>query len=377
MKKTVIIILAMMIIFAGFPFEQGCAQETSEIKVIVDGLPLESDQPPILVNSRVMVPFRSILNALYADVDWIGETQTVVATKRFQTITLSIGSNEMYVNGEAKPLDSPAILVNSRTLVPVRAISEGFGAEVTWDGETKTVYIKSAQKEHYISDHYITEKIKSDDGQHELLKVSVSYPQIRNDKNNPYIDQLNETLKSDAQKRFESLKEEYIPSIKEFYNDVLLKEPEMLAYHLPYEVTQKFDITYDRNDILSIVNMLTWWTGGAHPNSTQSSVTYDLKNGKELALTDIFDKPQDEIKAMVIEAFTKDIDERPEYYFEDAKDTVAKEIENAGFYLEEDGIAFYFNPYDIAPYVAGYPTVKLNFDSKYGFFDRFLDNQNK
>lgn len=375
MRRTIKrVILALVIVFTTFSLSLSFAQEANEIKIIVDGSVLESDQPPIMVNDRVLVPLRSIFNALYADVEWIEETQTVIANKRLQTISLSIGSNEMYINGEAISLDSPAILVNGRTMVPVRAISESLGAKVWWDENNNTVVVSSSPQAHYISDHYIKETIKSDDGRYDLLNIIVSYPQIRNDENNAFIDQLNETLETDAQKSFESIKEVYVSIAKEIYNEVILQEPEMMYAALPFEMTERFDITYDDNDMISIVKLSTWWTGGAHPNSVKTSVTYDLQSGKELMLTDIFNKSQNEIYSMIIEEFTNLINQQPENYFEDSKDLLVEEIESVGFYLEENGITFYFNPYIIAPYVAGYPSLTLSVDRKYGFSDRFIDN---
>lgn len=47
----------------------------------------------------------------------------------------------MYVNGDVKVLDVPSKLINSRTLVPVRAISEAFGCKVDWIQDTQTVSI--------------------------------------------------------------------------------------------------------------------------------------------------------------------------------------------------------------------------------------------
>ena len=49
----------------------------------------------------------------------------------------------MYVNDNAVTLDSPACVVNDRTLVPVRAISEAYKTKVDWNGDTRTVTISS------------------------------------------------------------------------------------------------------------------------------------------------------------------------------------------------------------------------------------------
>lgn len=115
------------------------------IKVSVDGDYLSFDQPPVLANERTLVPFRAIFEKLGASVDWNGETQTVTAVKGETEITLKIGESAIYVNGEKKQLDVASQIVNDRTLVPVRAISESLDCEVGWDGDTKTVIIKTAK----------------------------------------------------------------------------------------------------------------------------------------------------------------------------------------------------------------------------------------
>ena len=65
----------------------------------------------------------------------------VVSEKDGVEISLQIGSTKMHVNGAEKILDVPAKLLNGRTLVPVRAISEAFGCNVDWDNDAWTVII--------------------------------------------------------------------------------------------------------------------------------------------------------------------------------------------------------------------------------------------
>ena len=99
--------------------------------------------PPQIINDRTMVPLRAIFEALGASVEWNQETKTVTSTKGDTTIKLTIDSNTMYVNDNAVTLDSPACVVNDRTLVPVRAISEAYKTKVDWNGDTRTVTISS------------------------------------------------------------------------------------------------------------------------------------------------------------------------------------------------------------------------------------------
>lgn len=112
------------------------------IKVRVGGELVKFDVQPQAINNRTMVPLRAIFEALGATVEWNNETQTVTSTKGDTTISLTLNSPTMHVNGEEVTLDSPACAIDGRTLVPVRAISEAFKLNVEWDGETRTVIIK-------------------------------------------------------------------------------------------------------------------------------------------------------------------------------------------------------------------------------------------
>ena len=67
-----------------------------------------------------------------------------VCNKSDKTITMTINSKEFYVNGEKQPeLNEPAQLMNDKTMVPLRAVSESLDCTVEWDQETKTVIIQS------------------------------------------------------------------------------------------------------------------------------------------------------------------------------------------------------------------------------------------
>lgn len=98
-------------------------------------------QNPELLESRTLVPLRSIFEAMGADVEWDGATSTAIAKRSGVEIKIQIGADEMYKDGKAIPVDVPAMLLNSRTMVPVRVIAEAFGADVQWNGNGRTVLI--------------------------------------------------------------------------------------------------------------------------------------------------------------------------------------------------------------------------------------------
>lgn len=97
---------------------------------------------PIIVNGRTLVPMRAVFEALGAKVTWSGETKTATAKKDSLTVTVQIDSDTMRKNNQIISLEAPAMLYYGNTLVPVRAVSEAFGAEVRWSDEERSVYIE-------------------------------------------------------------------------------------------------------------------------------------------------------------------------------------------------------------------------------------------
>lgn len=111
------------------------------IKVLVNGKKVTFDQEPMITEGRTLVPVRAIFEALGAEVGWDDATKTVTAQKSGVLVKLTIGSNELDVNGEVKVIDVPAQIVNSRTMVPARAVAEAFGCKVSWEENTRAVII--------------------------------------------------------------------------------------------------------------------------------------------------------------------------------------------------------------------------------------------
>lgn len=152
MKKILSVLLAicMMAAFAvsamadSVPVTQ--MQTKDIITITVDGTYVncaEYGQLPVIVEGRTLVPLRSVFEALGATVEWDNATRSVKSVKGEVTIVLAVDSKEMIVNGEVKVLDVPAQIMNERTMVPVRAVAEAFGAIVEWNNETRTVVIKT------------------------------------------------------------------------------------------------------------------------------------------------------------------------------------------------------------------------------------------
>lgn len=116
----------------------------SDINVVADGNSILFDVAPQIINDRTMVPMRAVFEALGADIVWDDTSKTVTGTKGNTSVSLTIGNSTMINNGAEIYLDSPPVIIEGRTLVPVRAIAEGLNAGVRWDADTKTVYINTS-----------------------------------------------------------------------------------------------------------------------------------------------------------------------------------------------------------------------------------------
>jgi len=104
------------------------------------------DQPPIERGGRVYIPLRGVLDRLGAQtIDWRPDQQEVYVASDGREVQLWIGRHEARINGQPAELDAPPILVQGRTMVPLRFVSESMGATVSWDPQSMTAYITAPQ----------------------------------------------------------------------------------------------------------------------------------------------------------------------------------------------------------------------------------------
>jgi membrane-associated HD superfamily phosphohydrolase len=113
-------------------------------KLIIKGKNLKFDTPPVIKGERTLIPVRALTEGFGATVTWNGEEKTVTISKDNNLIVLNVDSNKIYVNGEEKEIDVPAQIMNGRTVVPIRFIVENLGLKVKWDAEEETIEIEDS-----------------------------------------------------------------------------------------------------------------------------------------------------------------------------------------------------------------------------------------
>lgn len=141
MKKNIAILLSALILSSSFLVAQPA--QAQDITVTIDGEQLQTDQAPIIQNGRTLVPLRSIFEALGAEVTWYQASGSIYCYRNDASLSLTVNDHYAYINGSQVYIDQPPIIVNNRTLVPVRVVSEALGATVVWGNTDRTVTISS------------------------------------------------------------------------------------------------------------------------------------------------------------------------------------------------------------------------------------------
>ncbi len=116
----------------------------TDISVLVNGKEVNfpDELPYVNQDSRTMVPVRFVSESLGAKVSWDNDNRMVIIDNEDKIIKLKIGENKADINGKTIVFDTSALIQNGRTMVPVRFISEALGAKVGWNQATKTVEIE-------------------------------------------------------------------------------------------------------------------------------------------------------------------------------------------------------------------------------------------
>lgn len=137
---TLLLALALVVPAAMGSYSYGVNVFVNDTKVVFP------DQRPFIdnKNNRTYVPLRFVSEALGAVVDWDGNKQTAIVQRDGSTIEMKAGTNIALVDGKTTTIDAPAMLVNGRTMVPLRFVSEVLGAQVEWKAPNVFIYDEKA-----------------------------------------------------------------------------------------------------------------------------------------------------------------------------------------------------------------------------------------
>ncbi|MGE5404341.1 MAG: copper amine oxidase N-terminal domain-containing protein [Candidatus Saccharibacteria bacterium] len=134
-RKILSVVLALVLVCGLCTYGVGAVVTT----VVVGDKALKFDVPPMVLDGTTFVPMRTIFEALGADITWNKHTRTVVAKKDKRQVRLTVGDSTAKVDDHVVFLDTPALIVRGRLLVPLRFVTQALGAEIRWDGTSKII----------------------------------------------------------------------------------------------------------------------------------------------------------------------------------------------------------------------------------------------
>ncbi len=137
MKKRIMLVLLILFVLS-FPSSVLAA---GPIDLYINGQEIKPDVAPMIVQGRVILPARAILEPLGATFTWDSKSRTVTIYKGTNKVILIIGRKDAIVNGIKYSLDVPATIINGRTLLPLRFVAESFDSYVEWNSKNRSVQV--------------------------------------------------------------------------------------------------------------------------------------------------------------------------------------------------------------------------------------------
>ncbi|MTI84936.1 MAG: peptidase C11 clostripain [Firmicutes bacterium] len=136
-------IIITSLLLVGILLFGGIAEANQEIPVYINGQVKSFNPAPQIMSGNTLVPMRAFFEALGAEVKWEGSTRTVTGIRGDTEVVLQIDNKTAYVNDVGRSLSVPAQLLNDSTFIPLRIVGEALGDKVVWNGETGSIHITS------------------------------------------------------------------------------------------------------------------------------------------------------------------------------------------------------------------------------------------
>lgn len=109
----------------------------------VNGTKQPIDVAPIVKDGSTYVPIKYVMDAFGGNAVWDAKTKKIMVLRGSKALDLTVNKKEFVLNGKRQSAEVAPIILNARTLVPLRLVTEQLGLTVKWEQNTKTVTIES------------------------------------------------------------------------------------------------------------------------------------------------------------------------------------------------------------------------------------------
>jgi hypothetical protein len=182
-----------------------------------------------------------------------------------------------------------------------------------------------------------------------MYEIDAQYPQFTGG-NNPNLEKFNQVARTFVVKTVAEFKKDMAPAEDE--------EPRPEG-SMGSDLGIGYTINLAQDDLISVqFDIGSYYQGAAHPNSHTETLNYDLKNGKQLKLADLFQpgaKYLQTLSTYCLADLKKQWKEKNEEVIEDMlKDGTAPAAKNyESWTITRRGLGINFDSYQVAPYAAG------------------------
>lgn len=190
-----------------------------------------------------------------------------------------------------------------------------------------------------------------------ILTYKIKYPKIINDKYGFGIHRFNEYYKNKALQLQIYCQTELFSQAKQLYE----YNSENGYPIMKFDVVQEYNVTYNKDNIISLYTDQYMYTGGAHGNTIRTSETWDIKYGRLIPLQSFFYNNPYYIIDIIKEInrqIAEQIQNGENQFFENYCELVLESFKLENYYLSPNYIEIYFQQYEIAPYSSGIPVFK-------------------
>lgn len=271
---------------------------SSQVEIYINGEKLNTQYEPVIENDTTLVPMRDIFEALGAKIEWIESEKAVMAYDGVNVLKLTVGADTMLLNNNEVELNLPAKIINDKTYVPLRAVSESLNADVVWEEETRSVKIERSSSEHIISRLYREENIKDEDG-NVIINAYVAYPKIDNTQNNEGISALNDYYEEYSQDMLSEIKDTYSEAAKEIRSAAEENGVEFSPVFMYFG----YETAYDKYNKISFVEQLTAHYMGNIETVYFDTYNYDFDKNDVMEISDILNVTENDFNILSVYSF--------------------------------------------------------------------------
>ncbi|GAB6991904.1 PdaC/SigV domain-containing protein [Paenibacillus pini] len=296
-----------------------------------------------IVNGKTMIPVTVLRDAMGLALTYNPATKSYIVGSGSKKLNLEVSDygvnptfNGYYVSNYGNDVD--AKIIEGRLYVPFTLLSDYMGYQGVYNPSLKKLDITPRVQ------NAIDIKLQTISKTDKNSTLLAHYPMITGLADEQAQQTINDALKKQAQ----TFAEESASAAKKRVGTI---EP-------TYDFIQNYLVTYNSNGVISLITDQYSYTGGAHGMTNRVGMTFSLKDGKQLELADLLKATPDykqKLNKIIMDKTKKD----PNVF--DKQEGFKSLKDKPDFYVKENGLAIFFQQYEIAPYASGFPTYIIPF----------------